>query len=211
MKKITFIFCTLMLYVVSTYAQYTAKDVFTKDEIVWYGLDFSKAKFVGALDKNGKITGNEVKTKWMPAWNSLVVNEPQNFDFKKAMDKASVYYDMKPVEEVNSKIVTDNIMTLNAVKLSKEEAMKAIAAYGPGEKKEGIGLVFVVESFDKPADRGNFWVVFFDIQTKKVLFAEHAEGKGVGVGIRNFWGGSVKGAIKDIDRNLYGQWKTKYK
>jgi hypothetical protein len=202
MKKL-FLICFSILTASASFAQLTPKDVFTKDEIVWYGLDFSKAKFLGAFVQPGKAgdaTGNDIKTKWIPQWNSFVVSEPQKFDFKKALDKGSIYNDLKPVEESNSKIVVDNMKSMNTYKLPKEEAEKVISTYSGGDKKEGIGMVFVVESFDKGYKLGTFWVVFFDIKTKKVLFSEHVEGTPNGGGLRNFWGGAVRSAIKQIDQ-----------
>ena len=118
---------------------------------------------------------------------------------------------MAPVKEDNTKMDKDELIAMNAQKLSKEDAEKVVAGLGTGDKKEGIGMVWVVENFNKPEKTGSYWIVFFDIKTKKVLFSEHAEGKCQGVGMRNFWGGSMKAVIKDIDKDGWASWKKKYK
>jgi hypothetical protein len=216
MKKMILSVVTLALTTVTSYAQFTASDVFKKDEIVCYGIDFSKAKFIGQFDEGAGIGGaqggSEMKSKWMPEWNMLMVNEQaKGFDFKKAMDKASIYYDMGPVKEDNANTDKDALMAMNAQKLSKEDAEKVVAGLGAGDKKEGIGMVWVVENFNKPEKAASYWIVFFDIKTKKVLFSEHVEGKCQGIGMRNFWGGSMKFIIKDIDKDGWASWKKKYK
>jgi hypothetical protein len=207
MKKLTLSFMAIAFTAISCYAQFTAKDVFTKDEIVYCGLDFTKAKIIA----DDRIKAADVKTKWIPLWNNFIATKQNIFDWKKAMDKASIYYDPKAVDASNAAITTEDMKSLNANVVKKEDAESLIASYKEGEKKEGIGMVLVVESFDKPQNSGNFWMVFFDIKTKKVLFSEHCSGKAHGGGVRDYWTGSVKDLIKEMDRSLWSEWKKKYK
>ncbi len=215
MKKVILSFLTLVMTAAVSYAQFTSKDVFTKDEIIWYGLDFTKAKFIGAMDQGGgasPATGGDIKNKYMPEWNMLVVNEPAHFDFKKAMDKASIYFDIKPVTDDNAKTDKDALMSMNANTLSKADAEAVVAGLGAGDKKEGIAMVWVVENFNKTEKAASFWVVFFDIKTKKILFSEHIQSKATqGIGLKNYWGSSVKSAIKEMDKSYWADWKSKYK
>jgi hypothetical protein len=44
-------------------------------------------------------------------------------------------------------------------------------------KTEGIGLVFIIDSFDKSTEKAKVWVTFFDIASKKVLLTEQVTGK----------------------------------
>ena len=186
-----------------------AKQVFATKEIVWYGLDFTKAKFVGQFDQGmgiGPAKGSDMKSKWISQWNDLIVKEPPHFDFKKAFDVDNIVYDLEPINTVNSKIDADACMVSNPGKIDKKDIGDMIAKYPAGLKKEGVGCVFIVENFDKGTENGSVYVTFFDIKTKKVLLCEKEEGKPVGIGMRNYWAGSVKAIIKQIEKDWKG-WK----
>lgn len=191
----------------------SAKDVFTAKEIVWYGLDFTKAKFVGQFDQGfGAMpaTGYDIKNKWVGQWNALVAKEPQNFKLKEALGKESIYYDLAPVNEANTKMNAEKCMSVNAGKIDPGQISAMVKSYGTGDKKEGLGLVFIVENFDKGMETADVYVTFFDIATRKVLISEKMSGRPVGVGMRNYWAGAVKSIIKSISSGEYKNWKNKY-
>lgn len=191
----------------------SAKDVFSTKEIVWYGLDFTKAKFVGQFDQGfGTMpaSGTDMRNKWIPEWNALIAKEPQNFDFKESFRKDQVYNDVAPVNEVNSTINVEECMSLNPWKIEKSDIDAMIKKYKAGDKKEGIGLVFIIENFNKSAEVADVYVTFFDIASKKVLLCEKESGKVRGIGMRNYWAGAIKAILKQIDKNDYKNWKKKY-
>lgn len=51
---------------------------------------------------------------------------------------------------------------------------------------QGIGQVFIVESYSKPNKKGGNWITFFDIETKKNLISERMLGSTGGIGLRNY-------------------------
>jgi hypothetical protein len=190
----------------------TAKDAFNATEVVWYGLDFTKAKFVGQFDQGfGALpaTGRDIRDKWIPQWNALIAKEPQNFKIKDAFRKDNVYYDMAPLNELNSKIDVDNSMSFNPGKIERSDIDAMVKNYGTGDKKSGIGLTFIIENFNKGTETADIHVTFFDIATKKVLFTEKISGKAMGVGMRNYWAGAIKSILKQIDAAEYKNWKAK--
>jgi len=191
----------------------TAKDVFTAKEIVWYGLDFSKTHFVGQFDQGFGIvpaTGMDMRNKWAGAWNELIVKEQNNFDLRKAFRADNVYFDLGPIAEQNKKIDSDRCMSFNPAKISKEEIAEMIKQYVPGEKTTGIGLVFIVENFNKNDLIGEMYVTYFDIATKKVLMIEKESARPIGQGLRNYWAGSVKSVLRNIEGTDYKVWKKEY-
>jgi hypothetical protein len=192
----------------------SAKDVFSKNEIVYFGLDFSKAKFVGQFDQGmglGPATGSDMRNKWAGSWNDLIAKEQPKFDLRKTFRKDNVIYDLKSIYEINKKIDPDNCMSYNEGKISPNDVSEMVKALSPDIKKEGIGLVFNVENFNKNTQMADMYVTFFDIATKKVLLTEKVSGKATaGVGIRNYWASGVKDVLKQIDENEYKNWKSKY-
>lgn len=195
----------------NAYAQ-SAKDVFSSKEIVWYGLDFSKASFVGQFDQGfGAMpaTGSDIKNKWVTQWNNLVGTEPQNFKLKEALHKESIYYDLAPVAAINAKMNAEKCIGMNAASIDPKEIDGMVKEYGSGDKKQGVGLVFIVENFNKTTEMADVYVTFFDVATKKVYFTEKMHGKAAGVGLRNYWAGAIKQIIKQIN-NSYSGWKSQY-
>ena len=212
MKKIIILTLGVFTFVSCMKAQ-VAKDVFSCKEIVWYGLDFSKAKFVGQFDQGmgaSPASGSTMRSKWIPEWNALILKEPQHFDIKKAFRKDNVYNDVAPVNVVNSQMDIDNCMVFNPGKIERNEIDAMVKKYKGGDKKEGVGLVFIIENFNKGAENADVYVTFFDIATKKVLICEKTSGKVIGVGMRNYWAGAIKAILKQIDKFDYQTWKSKY-
>jgi hypothetical protein len=207
MKKIV----TLALVVCAmVFKAQDASKVFSSSEMVWFGLDFTKAKFVGQFDQGmgaAPATGSDMKNKFIPEWNALIVKEPQNFDLRKTFRKDNVFNDISSINELNSKIDVDACMSFNATKIDRATIESMVKKYSSAEKKEGLGLAFIVENFDKGLATAGVYITFFDIATKKVLLSEKVEGKARGVGIRNYWAGAIKDILKKIDAEEYKNWK----
>ncbi len=164
----------------------SAKAIFDAKEIVWYGMDFTKAKFVGQFDQGmgaNPASGSDMRNKYIPGWNALVVNEPQHFDLKKAFRKFSVYNDVAAVNLVNSDVDVNECMSFNPGKIEVGDIGNMIKKYKAGEKKEGIGLVFIIENFNKGSETADVYVTFFDIAAKKILICEKTSGKAMGIGM----------------------------
>lgn len=184
--------------------------VFSANEIVWFGLDFTKAKFVGQFDQGmgaAPANGTDMKNKYIPAWNSLIVAEQQNFDFKKAFGKESVFYDNENMNTLNSKIDAGSCMVNNPGSIERNTIDAMVKKYAGKDKKDGVGLAFIIENFNKGTQTANIYVTFFDIATKKVLLCEKTEGKAVGVGIRNYWAGAIKDVLKKMGKGEFQSWK----
>ena len=196
-------------------AQNTAKDVFTNSNMVWCGLDFSKSRMIGAfdLDKGTEhLTGNDIKTRYTATWNMLILNEPKKYEIGKAFHKTSVVNDISITDKSNLKIDENQIMTNNEYKFENAVATieEIIKSYEMGDKKDGIGLVFIVEYFNKEKKQASVYVTLFDIATKNVLFTEKMLSEPSGFGIRNYWAGSIARILKQIEGKTYKSWKEKY-
>jgi len=205
-----------MVSTLGVFAQFTAKDVFSSKTIVWYGLNFSEAKMVGQFDQAmgaGPASGSDIKNKWIPQWNSLIMTEQKNFKIKEAFQKDEVFYDITPTEKQNQNINSDDLMSFNTYtfKDAQKTAKEIVSKLKGGEKTEGIGVTFIVESFNKSMDESVVYVTVFDIKTKNVLILERMVGKPMGIGLRNFWAGAMKHVIKQITTDYYNLWKSKAK
>jgi len=193
--------------------KYTARDFFKSDDMVWFGLDFSLAKMVGPFSEIGQTgiqSGATIKTKFFRAWNMLVLQEPRHFKLKQTFRKTNIYNDIRVVEKNNQKVDPDKLMTYNDQRLKTKDIENLVAKYGQGEKKEGLGLVFVVENFSKTSAEGTLYITVFDIASKKLLIAERMTAKPSGIGLRNYWAGSIKRILTQMERHSYATWKSNY-
>ena len=206
--KHLFIFFSLLC--VLSGASQNAASVFTSDAIVYYGMDLSNCRLIG--DFGATATGAEMKTNLFPQWNAIIVNEPGKYDFKTTFHKSSVAYDLGPVTSQNEKTDEKNILTTNANhSLDKATLEKMVKSYGTGEKTHGIGLVYIIETFDKTIKLATLYVTFFDIATHKILFMEKMREEPVGFGLKSFWAGAISKTMKDIKKTDYAEWEKKYK
>jgi hypothetical protein len=186
-----------------------ASQIFTGEELVYYGLDFSKAKLVGDFGNGG---GFSMKEKMFKQWNELILKEQNKFDIGKTFRKGNVYFDVNPVAEVNSKVDETQIKTYNAPPpLSNTTIGEMVQAYPQGERSTGTAVTLIVEAFNKPEETAIVHVTFFDIASKKVLLTERMTGAPSGTSLRNYWANAIHEILIKIQENKYSQWKKQYK
>lgn len=192
--------------------RYTAKDLFKENTIVWYGIDYSKSKFVGSFAQfkdAGTVDGNSLKAKYFPGWNNLVVKEREKYDIAKFFKKESAYNDLGPVEKANAETDADKIMDSNDYTLPESELNGIVAKYKGGDKKEGLGVVFITESYNRAAEFATYYVVVFDIASKDILISEKFKQEPGGFGIKNYWASTILKTLEDVS-DKYSKWKKTY-
>jgi hypothetical protein len=190
------------------------KDVIAASELTWFGIDFSKAQFVGSFNQfaeAGEKGGDQIKHTFFPAWNDVVANEREKYDLKKAYNKSSINYDLDVVTKRNAAVDADKIVTLNSEegRINKEEVAKIVSQYK--STKKGVGVVYIVDTYSKAEERGVIWVAFFDMATRKVLIAEKFTGKPGGFGLRNYWMKPVFEVMMKTSAEAYKTWSKTYK
>lgn len=184
-------------------AQHNTSDIFKVNEITWYGLDFSNVRLIGAI---GFKNPEKIKSYYFDAWNSLIIYETNKYKLDKFFHKESVENYLNIVTDRNTLPNLDELVIETEYSFGAEEVMRMISEYDSGEK-EGIGLVFILESLNKYKERAIIWVTFFDIQTKQVLVTERLEGKAGGYGFRNFWAGAYYKVMKSVYKSIYIEYK----
>lgn len=149
-------------------------------EITWLGLDCTKLRMIGEA-----VTGEDLVNRYFTAWNTVVVNENTKYDFSKAFKKPVVHKNIAAISEMNASVNPASVIAYENNTISEDELVKHVASYDL--KGSGIGLVFVLESFNKLEERGSMWVTFIDMQSGRILMAKHMEARPGGFGIRNYW------------------------
>jgi len=187
------------------------KDVFTSSEtsILYLGIDYTQVRLIG----EASATGIEMRDKYFPGINYVVINEPKRYDLAKAFNKTIINNDLGIVAKRNSKMNAEDIMSTNSADYSRlaEADINNLVKGIDFEKKKGIGLLFIVEGMSKLAKGASIWVTFIDMGTKKVLMTERMESKSSGgFSIRNYWANTIFNLIETIEKKKYKEWKQKY-
>lgn len=168
------------------------------DELTWFGLDFTQAMVIGET-----ATGEEIVNKYFVGWNSVVLNEPDKYDFGKFFKKKEVHRNIAYISKQNAQRDPSEVIAYEPQSISEDELVSHIGSYEM--EGSGVGLVFVMENFNKLEEKGTMWVTFFDIESKQILMAKHMSAQPRGFGFRNFWLGSVYEVLKDSGRQ-YKKW-----
>ena len=196
----------------SIFAQ-TLKDVFTNSEtsIFYLGIDFTQVRLIDYS------TADEVDIieRQFGGINDVIVNEPKKYDLSKAFRRSYLDHDLGQVQTRNKKTNAATIKSSNTAdyhRFNEDDIKKLISGFDFGGKS-GIGLLFVTEAMSKSRKAIAVWVTIVDMKAKKVLMTERMEGnvnKLGGIGFKNYWAGSFKEIIDDIEKTKYSEWKSKY-
>jgi hypothetical protein len=209
----------LVLFFCSTSQNLTAqtiKDVFTSQtQILYLGIDFTQTRLIG----EASVKGIDMRDKYFPELNDLVINEPKKYDLKKAFNKTTISNDLGIVTKRNSKINAEDIISEKSSDYSrlKEEDINKLVREIDFEQKKGIGLLFIVEGMKKGEKKGDnsnssIWVTFVDMGANKVLMSERVEGMtSGGFSFRNYWAYTIYSVIENIDKKYYRWWKKGFR
>lgn len=191
MKK-TVLFLFALLFGVMGYAQnkLSLSDV---KSLTFYGIDYSLAKVYG-----GKDTGHQYWTTYADI-NELFIDKPKTFSIEKRLGIPVDVISLEAVNEVNKKINPDKIKIATSTYMPTAaqitEAVKHLPILSQEEK---IGMVIVALFLNKEDNRGTYQFVIFNTKTREIIEQWTNSGKGLGIGLKNYWGVSVYNAIKKI-------------
>ena len=166
----------------------------------WYGLDFTQARMVGSdVDFSDRA---KIVSSFFDQWNQLILNEPEKFNLEATFNK-HIINNISITSKRNAGVDYLKLLADKPNTVTLEDVNGVVKNY-TGD--EGIGLLFVIENFDKPAVKVRFWVVLFDVKTHEVLMAKQTENKlGGGIGFRNYWASGIYAGFKNI-KTLYPSW-----
>jgi|SRR5690554_6897781 len=212
MKKPLITFFILLFSVVSN-AQ-TASDLFKSDgpQIIWLGVDYSNVKLIGDFSEfgtSGIKNTVEIRDKFFPSWNNLILAEPKKYDIAGMLNKSDVKNDIGMVMKLNNNADVENMEAYDNPEYTVEDIKKFIAAYDT-QGKEGIGVALIAECLNKNATEAYYHFVAINMKTKELLVHDRLIGKPGGFGLRNYWAGSIYSIVKDVKKTRYKKWKKEY-
>lgn len=208
------IFFLALLFLSAHAKAQTAEDIFTHSgvPIVWLGVDYSHVQLVGDMAQFGGagMKGpKEIRERYMPAWNRLVVGETSRYDIAGMLRKDEVDYDIAMISALNATTPLEDMEAFQASAYSGEDVGEFIARYNV-QDKTGIGVLLIAESLDKFKEEATYHFVAISLPGKNILLQERLVGKPRGFGLRNYWAGSIYDVIKQIKGRKYRVWKKQY-
>lgn len=184
-------------------------NIFDRDEkLVWLGLDFTAARFVGDL----RGWGSELHTHHIVnSLNNLMIKESRKFDMADALNRRRIDNEIETTIDHNRQLNLENAIDerLHGHFLDHHDIQQVVNTYD-FKGLTGTGVIFIVEAFNKPAMEAAVWVTFVDLETKQILFSRKMIEEPVGFGVRNFWAGSIYKIMKQIKKREYGVWRRAY-
>jgi len=158
-----------------------------------YGIDFTIAKVYG-----GKDTGHQYWASYADI-NEQFIMKPKMYSIDKRLGIPVDVISLEAVNQVNKKINPDNILTDNPNYMPTEEQIQEAVKNLPIlSQEEKTGFVIIALSLNKEEDRGTYQFVIFNTKTREIIEQWTNSGKGLGIGLKNYWGMSVYNAIKKI-------------
>lgn len=211
MKKHIFIIPLLVLLLGQmAYAQLTMKDLVKGEpDVVFLGLDFTQARFVGSYGFDNPYT---IENHYLEEWNKLMLREFQKYNMHEALRVNYYHYSANFDHhiELNKRVNIKEVITNQPYRMDLKLVKKTVETYQL-ENMKGIGVSFIVESFDKNLGLGSIWVTFIDLSTGDFIYSELIRGEANGVGFRNYWARSVYEVINKVKRDKYTKWKRKFR
>jgi hypothetical protein len=169
-------------------------------DIVYYGIDFTRLTVIG----EEVYDPNEYINRYFMGWNGVVRNEREKYKIGEVFKKANVEYDLEMIDPLNAARDPKTIIGTKPITITEEDIVSIVKDYDMSQT-EGVGLVIIAENFNKMAQEGTMWVVFFDINTNTILMAHHMSAKPMGFGVKNFWIRTVYNVLQDC-KSQYPKW-----
>jgi hypothetical protein len=187
MKKVSLLF--LLTVLSNLLIAQTKQEALKTDTILWFGLDFSNARFI---DESAFKSPVELKNKLFKQWNRLLLEEPEKYDIPKFFKVSAAKTELGEVYRRNENVDPAGIvLDMRGMDycLNESKIKEIIGQYETDFN--GYGLVLIMESFNKIKAQGSMWVTYFYIPTKEVVFTKRMVGEAGGIGIKNYWVASV--------------------
>lgn len=187
-----------------------AGDIFTqsKTKIVWLGVDFTQVQLIGSL---GTVDDDEL-VPLFDEINELIIDERDKFNFREALRRRDIPYDLGSVSELNSRIDPNSIIVPASSydRFMDPEQIAGLVKLYDTYGEDGIGLVFFMEYLDKNSETGAMWMAFFRLSDQRLLLAERMKGEAGGMGFRNHWANCVYEVIKQLTDKKFEEMKARY-
>ncbi len=181
-------------------------DFLESKEILWLGIDFSKAKFT----RKGFDFTPEILRYYFNEWNTLIISDQKKYDIRLSFRKPIMNYDLSLISKKNKSVKLNNLLCEN-INMSDVFSDEDICEYvktlaSPTQFK--YGLLFIVESLDTHSKTGAIWVAIIETNTHTPVLCEKFLKVPSGFGTKNYWGRIFYNLLFDIKSYAFYRWEN---
>jgi hypothetical protein len=175
-------------------------------EILWVGINFSKAKFT----RNGFDFTQEIMQHYFHEWNMLILNDQKKYDIRMSFRKPVMEYNLSTVTKLNKTVKIGELITRNigTKDVYSDDRMIQYLSGLSLPKTLPFALMFVVESFDTSVKTAAIWVTITKTDTQEVVLCEKFLKKPAGFGTRNYWARTFYNVFFDIQSQSFMRWEN---
>ena len=189
----------------SVIAQSNADIFQSATPVMWMGIDFSAARYLG---DPGTVDNYEM-IQLFTKINLLILNEPEKYNLNKTFYKSTVTPNLEMVQKRNSVIDLAKLISYNFEDYNHLDTAKIISMvnnFETGDVK-GLAIIIIMESMDKMKEQASMWVTLFNAEEKRVLITQRLSGRAGGFGFRNHWAASINDVFKKVYVQEYKKWQ----
>lgn len=175
-------------------------------EILWVGINFSKAKFT----REEFDYPQEVLQRYLHDWNMLILNDQKKYDIRMSFRKPVMQYDLSVITKINKSLKANDLLTKNikANDVLSDDQMRELASVQTLPQSLPYALSLWVESFDSKVKTASIWVVITKTETQEVVLCEKFLKKPGGFGLRNYWARTFYNVFYDIQSQAFLRWEN---
>lgn len=181
-------------------------DFLSVKEILWTGINFSKAKFT----RNGFNFSQEIMQHYMNDWNMLILNDQKKYDIRMSFRKPIMQYDLSAVTKINkgTKIARMLSQHIDIKDIITEDEIREYIALQVFPRETKYALTFLVESFDADTKIAAIWVIIVENATSSVVLCEKFLKSPGGFGTRSYWARTFYNLLFDVKSQTFVRWEN---
>ena len=181
-------------------------DFLSEKEILWLGIDFSKAKFT----KKGFDISQDNLRQLFNEWNLLIISDQKKYDIRLSFRKPIMSYDLSTLSKRNRSIRLSSILRehIHLNDLLDEEHIQQYVSTIEMPQQHRFALLFIVESFDAVSKTGSVWVTVAETSTRQTVLCEKFIKLPSGFGTKNYWGRIFYNTLFDIKTYAFYRWEN---
>ena len=175
-------------------------------EILWLGIDFSKAKFT----KKGFDISQDSLRQLFNEWNLLIISDQKKYDIRLSFRKPIMSYDLSALSKKNRSIRLSGILRehIHLNDLLDEERIQHYISNIEMSQQHRFALLFIVESFDAVSKTGSVWVTVVETVSRQIVLCEKFIKLPSGFGTKNYWGRIFYNILFDIKNYAFYRWEN---
>ena len=182
------------------------QDFLSTKEILWLGIDFSKAK----VTKSGFNVSQEELRNCITYWNTLIISDQKKYDIRLSFRKPVMSYDLTRTNKINKNIRINNMLKENITMedVYTDECIVKYIRETETPTLHRFGLSFIIESLDSLSKTGSIWVVINETPTKEPVLCEKFLKVPSGFGLKSYWSRIFYDLLYDVRVYAFHRWEN---